>query len=325
MVQNVYVSAVTPDNISRTELLAWVNDSLQSSFSKIEEMSTGTGYCLFTDMLFNGQIPLKRVKWNSKNEVDHINNWKVLQTAWKNIGIDKPVPVERLLKAKFQDNFEFLQWFKKFFDANYSGEGYDPVAARGGEALPLGGKAPMNRGVAPRPAAAPRPAPAAARPAAVPRAAPAAVTRQPLAPVAQKVVVNKTGAEHKLIEEQKERIEQLEEQASQYVDSIEQLEAERNYYFERLRQVEELVTAIPEEQQDETLKKILKVIYSDGEEEAAAPEGQQQQDATFEDQVKKPNGDHHHHEKVQEQPVVHQQAHQAAVPQAAVEEDDETF
>ena len=44
------------------------------------------------------------------------------------------------MKAKFQDNFEFLQWFKKFFDANYGGDGdYDPVKARGGQPLGQGG------------------------------------------------------------------------------------------------------------------------------------------------------------------------------------------
>lgn len=31
-----------------------------------------------------------------------------------------------------QDNFEFAQWFKKFFDANYLGQAYDPVAVREG-------------------------------------------------------------------------------------------------------------------------------------------------------------------------------------------------
>jgi RP/EB family microtubule-associated protein len=41
------------------------------------------------------------------------------------------VPVEKLIKGKFQDNFEFLQWFKKFFDVNYDGHEYDPLAARG--------------------------------------------------------------------------------------------------------------------------------------------------------------------------------------------------
>lgn len=36
-----------------------------------------------------------------------------------------------------QDNFEFVQWFKKFFDANYNGEPYDAVEARAG--APMGG------------------------------------------------------------------------------------------------------------------------------------------------------------------------------------------
>lgn len=42
----------------------------------------------------------------------------------------------RLIKGRFQDNFEFLQWFKKFFDANYDGRDYDAAVAR--EGLPMG-------------------------------------------------------------------------------------------------------------------------------------------------------------------------------------------
>lgn len=45
------------------------------------------------------------------------------------------IPIEKLVKGKFQDNFEFVQWFKRFFDANYSGPDpeYDPVKARHGK------------------------------------------------------------------------------------------------------------------------------------------------------------------------------------------------
>lgn len=49
------------------------------------------------------------------------------------MGVDKIIPVDKLVKGKFQDNFEFVQWFKKFFDANYDGKDYDPVAARQGQ------------------------------------------------------------------------------------------------------------------------------------------------------------------------------------------------
>lgn len=48
------------------------------------------------------------------------------------------VPVDRLIKGRFQDNFEFLQWFKKFFDANYDGREYDPLEMRGGIQLGAG-------------------------------------------------------------------------------------------------------------------------------------------------------------------------------------------
>lgn len=44
--------------------------------------------------------------------------------------------MDKLIKGRFQDNFEFLQWFKKFFDANYDGRDYDPMDARAG--IPLG-------------------------------------------------------------------------------------------------------------------------------------------------------------------------------------------
>ncbi|CAJ0931869.1 unnamed protein product, partial [Mesorhabditis belari] len=258
MVQNVYVSAVTPDNISRTELLAWVNDTLQSSFAKIEEMSTGTAYCLFTDVLFSASIPLKRVKWNSKNEVDHINNWKILQTSWKTLGIDKPVPVEKLLKAKFQDNFEFLQWFKKFFDANYDGHEYDPVAARGGEALPLGGKGapkPVARAApAPRLAPAARPTPATQRPATsqpAPKQASIAPTR------ATNGNSKPSETDLKLIEELKTKNADLEAQVSECFDSISAIEQERNFYFEKLRKVEDLCNA----EEGDLVKKILNILY----------------------------------------------------------------
>ena len=48
------------------------------------------------------------------------------------------MPVDKLVKGRFQDNFEFIQWFKKFFDANYGGQEYDPNVARGGSEIGTG-------------------------------------------------------------------------------------------------------------------------------------------------------------------------------------------
>lgn len=52
-------------------------------------MSTAAAYCQLTDLLFTGRVPLKKVKWNSRFETDWINNWRILQASWKDIGIDK--------------------------------------------------------------------------------------------------------------------------------------------------------------------------------------------------------------------------------------------
>ncbi|KAM6323567.1 LOW QUALITY PROTEIN: microtubule-associated protein RP/EB family member 3-like [Aegotheles albertisi] len=75
-------------------------------------------------------VHLRKVKFQAKLEHKYIHNFKVLQAAFKKMRVDKIIAVERLVKGKFQDNFEFIQWFKKFFDANYDGKEYNPLLAR---------------------------------------------------------------------------------------------------------------------------------------------------------------------------------------------------
>merc|ERR1719186_606893 len=87
-------------------------------------------------MLFPGSVQVKKVKFNTKLEHEYITNFKVLQASFKKMNVDKIVSVDRLVKGRFQDNFEFVQWFKKFFDANYDGAEYDASEVRSG--IPLG-------------------------------------------------------------------------------------------------------------------------------------------------------------------------------------------
>ncbi|OXU19506.1 hypothetical protein TSAR_000853, partial [Trichomalopsis sarcophagae] len=177
MAVNVYATNVTTENLSRHDMLAWVNDCLQSSFTKIEELCTGAAYCQFMDMLFPGSVPLKRVKFKTNLEHEYIQNFKLLQGGFKKMNVDKCfvqckyqyphtllliVPIDKLVKGRFQDNFEFLQWFKKFFDANYSGtDVYDALAMRGGEPMGSGGNnVPRGAGMVKRTAPMPsKPAP----------------------------------------------------------------------------------------------------------------------------------------------------------------------
>jgi len=120
---NVYSTSAS-ENLSRTEMLAWVNNSLDLSLKKIEQLASGSAYCQFMDMLFPGSVSLKKVKFQAIQEHEYIQNFKLLQASFVKMKCDKNIPVQRLVKARFQDNFEFVQWFKKFFDANYDGNAH---------------------------------------------------------------------------------------------------------------------------------------------------------------------------------------------------------
>ncbi|KAK0142651.1 Microtubule-associated protein RP/EB family member 1 [Merluccius polli] len=154
MAVNVF-STNNSDSVSRCEMLSWVNRALQLNYAKIEHLCSGAAYCQLMDILFPGCLPVKRVKVNARLEHEYVHNFKILQNSFKKAGVDKPVtgisgsfhswtllslnplleviPVDRLTKGRFQDNFEFLQWFKKLFEANYKDQkDCDPVAARQG-------------------------------------------------------------------------------------------------------------------------------------------------------------------------------------------------
>jgi len=253
MAVNVYATSVTTDNLSRHDMLAWVNESLQTRFAKIEEMCSGAAYCQFMDMLFPGSVQVKKVKFNTKLEHEYLNNFKVLQTAFKKMSVDKIVPVDRLVKGKFQDNFEFLQWFKKFFDANYGGQEYDAIGMRGGEEVGSGMKVGKpNRSSAVKPMSgmpkrspAPRPTPAAARQTAKPSVGNSGGVRAT------------NGGSNAATQHQ---IEELTMQIEDMKLTVEGLEKERDFYFGKLRDVE-MMCQENEATGGELVQKVLGILY----------------------------------------------------------------
>ncbi|XP_030756172.1 microtubule-associated protein RP/EB family member 1 isoform X2 [Sitophilus oryzae] len=247
MAVNVYSTNVTTENLSRHDMLNWVNECLQSSFKKIEELCTGAAYCQFMDMLFPGSVQLKRVKFRTNLEHEYIQNFKILQAAFKKMAVDKIIPVDKLIKARFQDNFEFLQWFKKFFDANYDGREYDAFEARGN--VPLGSGTNQANGNHHVPSML-RVAPATKQ---VPKAAP---VRTPARAVPNRNAGDLSG-----------KIEDLTNQISEYKLTVEGLEKERDFYFGKLRDIE--VMCQESEDNNPIIQRILDVLYAT--EEGFAP------------------------------------------------------
>ncbi|KAI8773741.1 microtubule-associated protein RP/EB family member 1 isoform X1 [Biomphalaria glabrata] len=237
-------------------MLAWINDTLQTSYTKIEELCSGAAYCQFMDLLFPGSVILKKVKFNTKLEHEFIQNFKQLQACFQKLGVDKIVPVEKLVKGKFQDNFEFVQWFKRFFDANYGGQEYDPVSARGGEQLGQVAKTgAINKAPTAKPSVSKTSQPPPQRIVKQPSKSPASnlVRRSPGAPN------HSAGGDSQVIEELKGQIEQLN------IDK-EGLEKERDFYFNKLREIEVICQ---DNEGMPHIKEIMDVLYAT--EEGFAP------------------------------------------------------
>ncbi|KAL4488947.1 hypothetical protein ABPG72_005734 [Tetrahymena utriculariae] len=126
-------SIISKNFISKNEILAWINDLLKVNMTLIEQLGSGTMYCQLLDVIFPGQIPLSKVKWTAKLEYDFLHNFKILQQAFDKLQVPKMIPVNKLAKAKYQDNLEFAQWMKAYFDVNCKekGRGYDALKRRG--------------------------------------------------------------------------------------------------------------------------------------------------------------------------------------------------
>ncbi|EDO15197.1 hypothetical protein Kpol_401p2 [Vanderwaltozyma polyspora DSM 70294] len=114
---------------SRTELLNWLNELLQLNYRKVEECGTGAAYCQIMDSIY-GDIPMPRVKFTATAEYEYQTNYKILQSCFQRHRIEKTVYVDKLIKCKFQDNLEFLQWIKKFWVQNKDESPYDAQARR---------------------------------------------------------------------------------------------------------------------------------------------------------------------------------------------------
>ena len=87
------------------------------------------------DALYPGTFQFSKVKWNAKHEYEFVDNYKVLQNAFDKNGIKRYIEVNKLCKAKYQDNLEFCQWLKAHFEKNYNGEMYDALTRRKNQEL----------------------------------------------------------------------------------------------------------------------------------------------------------------------------------------------
>uniref|UniRef100_A0A3P9AME2 DNA (cytosine-5-)-methyltransferase n=1 Tax=Esox lucius TaxID=8010 RepID=A0A3P9AME2_ESOLU len=123
----------TADKCSRYELLNWLNKNLDIKFTRLEQICSGSCYCQLMDWLFPGCIDLSTVKFQAQDKTDFLHNYNLLQASFKKT---EPAPIshlEELIDGKFQPNFVFLKWFRRFFQTNLAEQVYNPLEARQGQ------------------------------------------------------------------------------------------------------------------------------------------------------------------------------------------------
>ncbi|KAI9013997.1 calponin homology domain-containing protein [Phycomyces nitens] len=267
---------------SRTELLAWLNDLLQLNYTKIEQAGTGASYCQIMDSIF-GDVHMSKVKFDTKHEYEYVGNFKILQHTFDKHKVDKIIPVDRLMKCKFQDNLEFMQWVKRFWDQNFPGGSYEAVQRRKGGP---GGAGKASGG--PRASA-----PAAAR---KPVGSSTGVSARSTSRNTTSGRVSSSSASANALDNHSaSMIIELNKQIAELKMTVDGLEKERDFYFGKLRDIEiivqEQMEAIEQEAADQeplevpVLKDIQAILYSTEEGFEVPPEGEDAHEEEFDDET----------------------------------------
>lgn len=102
--------------VSKNDLLKWVNDTIQLDITFIEDLGAGSIYCQLLDAYYKQAVPMAKVNWKAKFEYEFMGNLKLFQQGLERIGCSKKIDLNKLARAKYQDNLEVLQWLKRYLE-----------------------------------------------------------------------------------------------------------------------------------------------------------------------------------------------------------------
>ncbi len=109
---------------SANSILLWIAENF-TPIDKIENAYNGVVYCEIINKIFPNSLKMNKINRSPNLSHDQIlKNYKLLQDAFNKNKIKKNFDMNKLMKGRYQDNLEFLQWFKLFYNRNEVGCNY---------------------------------------------------------------------------------------------------------------------------------------------------------------------------------------------------------
>eukprot|EP00271_Cylindrocystis_brebissonii_P018557 TRINITY_DN5330_c0_g1_i1.p1 TRINITY_DN5330_c0_g1~~TRINITY_DN5330_c0_g1_i1.p1 ORF type:complete len:444 (-),score=86.70 TRINITY_DN5330_c0_g1_i1:137-1468(-) len=276
--------------VSRTDILAWIRDTLQLNISKVEEAANGAIQCQLIDAVHPGIVPMHKVQFDARGEYEMVQNYKVLQDAFARLKLTKHIEVSKLVKGRPLDNLEFLQWLKAYCDSVNHGQdvGYNPVERRehskggreasrkgqGGVAdlkqAPLSQQQQQQRNISHAgqkivTVITSKLAPTGRRPDSTLNATKARVVKQPLMASTNRQV---SPSPPSASQQHERQVQELTEQVTELKLCLEGLEKERDFYFSKLRDIE-ILSQAPNLLNVPAILAVKKILYATDEKDSA--------------------------------------------------------
>ncbi|XP_016367330.1 uncharacterized protein LOC107707749 isoform X2 [Sinocyclocheilus rhinocerous] len=108
-----------------SELLDWLNDILQATFSQVEHTCSGAAFCQLMDIIHPGSVDINKVKFTAKENADILDNYNLLQDAFNKAQIKRELELKLLVNGDTLKILDLLSWFKDLYDHNVAQQKYN--------------------------------------------------------------------------------------------------------------------------------------------------------------------------------------------------------
>ncbi|XP_052449646.1 uncharacterized protein LOC128011364 [Carassius gibelio] len=108
-----------------SELLDWLNDLLQVTFSQVEYTCSGAAFCQLMEIIHPGSVEINKVKFTANENADILDNYNLLQDSFNKAQINKDLELKFLVNGDTLKILDLLSWFKDLYDHKVAQQNYD--------------------------------------------------------------------------------------------------------------------------------------------------------------------------------------------------------